>query len=200
MRCRRSWDWRRRSWQQEFHLCTTAHCQSRNWYFCLLFDLLKHCFNQTTGSTWWRGRIVRRILTMTLMIWLRTPGTLSSLPRGILAKRGVCSENLVWSCFSVMPDNINQHQCITVHWKMFPSKLVDMSDWADIDEKRRTRRQKRTDKRRKGRQGGRSKTSRYYCSLHASMITMEDVALNGGDWTSSLYSGNLSLNLCRVCA
>merc|ERR1712172_155033 len=40
------------------------------------------------------------------------------------------------------------------------SKLVDMSDWADIDEKRRTRRQKRkTDTRRKGTPGGRSKTS-----------------------------------------
>ena len=62
---------------------------------------------------------------------------------------------------------------------MFPSKLVDMSDWADIDEKRQTRRQKRTDKRRKGRQGGRSKTSRYYCILHALMIMVEAVAIKG---------------------
>merc|ERR1712088_1273582 len=38
------------------------------------------------------------------------------------------------------------------------SKLVDMSDWADIDEKRQRRRQKRTEKRRKGTTGGRSKT------------------------------------------
>ena len=58
---------------------------------------------------------------------------------------------------------------------MFPGKLVDMSDWADIDEKRQTRRQKRTEKRRKGTQGGRSKTSRYYCILHALMIMVEAV-------------------------
>lgn len=47
----------------------------------------------------------------------------------------------------------------------FPSKLVDMSDWADIDEKRWTRRQKRKEKRRKGATGDRSKTLR--CKLHA---------------------------------
>ena len=36
--------------------------------FLLELNLLKHCSAQTTGSTWWRGRIVRPILITTLTI------------------------------------------------------------------------------------------------------------------------------------
>ena len=57
----------------------------------------------------------------------------------------------------VIPDQLT---LTSMQSRFFRSKLVDMSDWADIDKKRRTRRQKRTEKRRKG-TGSRSKTSRY---------------------------------------